>query len=357
MSAATFAGYTLEDIAALATRVAAGESLTADEFAARLADMADKDVSHIGTPIWELAETYKKQLQFDGYSEDSIHNRDPVLRKLAQKFPSSQLGDLNTEHLRAFLAEAWGDKSQGTRSNRTTLLRTFFKWAYDNDYIATNPAARIKTPRMPESDRQSHELDTVKKLVRSQTSRRDQLALEVLYWLGLRRGELRVMQFRHFNYRDQTVTVYGKGSTIIDQSVPAGLCADVEVFQREHDRKPTDYLLYPTRVGRTGFYPNYEDVVIWERPGRPLSDSGVFRWWRRCLERADIAAFPMHEMRHTAGTHFYQRSKGDPLATQHFMRHKNITTTVSTYIHLDRVQEVAAVQRQMPSLWDDTDDS
>ena len=43
----------------------------------------------------------------------------------------------------------------------------------------------------------------------------------------------------------------------------------------------------------------------------------------------------MHEPRHTAGTEFHRASK-DLKRTQMFMRHRSITTTADTYMHLDR---------------------
>jgi integrase len=50
---------------------------------------------------------------------------------------------------------------------------------------------------------------------------------------------------------------------------------------------------------------------------------------------ASVEHFPMHELRHTAGTEFHRASK-DLKRTQMFMRHKSITATADIYMHLDR---------------------
>ena len=68
---------------------------------------------------------------------------------------------------------------------------------------------------------------------------------------------------------------------------------------------------------------------------RPLSPRGMHEWWAKRLQEADVPHFPMHELRHTAGTEFH-RASGDLKKTQMFMRHKSITTTADTYMHLDR---------------------
>lgn len=67
----------------------------------------------------------------------------------------------------------------------------------------------------------------------------------------------------------------------------------------------------------------------------PPSQTGMHEWWAKRLQEAGVDHFPMHEFRHTAGTGFHLDSK-DLKKTQMFMRHKSITTTADTYMHLDR---------------------
>jgi site-specific recombinase XerD len=107
-----------------------------------------------------------------------------------------------------------------------------------------------------------------------------------------------------------------------------------------------EYLLYPQKLGRRGTYPHYTDQVIWEDRLSPLSMSGIDVWWRRMLRNAGLPQFPMHEVRHTAGTHFHEAGH-DLYATQIFLRHASAATTARVYLHLDRTREVARVQRDM----------
>ena len=61
----------------------------------------------------------------------------------------------------------------------------------------------------------------------------------------------------------------------------------------------------------------------------------MHEWWVKRLQEAGVDHFPMHELRHTAGTEFHRASK-DLKKTQLFMRHKSINTTADMYLHLDR---------------------
>jgi hypothetical protein len=51
--------------------------------------------------------------------------------------------------------------------------------------------------------------------------------------------------------------------------------------------------------------------------------------------------------RHTAGTEFHRANK-DLKKTQLFMRHRSITTTADTYVHLDR-EELEEAMRLSPT--------
>jgi integrase len=88
-------------------------------------------------------------------------------------------------------------------------------------------------------------------------------------------------------------------------------------------------------------YPRWERTLE-RRHSRPPAgeevsadvSSWVHEWWSRCLKRAEVKHFPMHELRHTAGTEFH-RAVHDLELTRQFMRHASITTTSSVYLHLD----------------------
>ena len=52
-------------------------------------------------------------------------------------------------------------------------------------------------------------------------------------------------------------------------------------------------------------------------------------------QRGGRRSLPDARLRRTAGTEFH-RAGGDLKKTQMFVRHKSITTTADTYMHLDR---------------------
>jgi integrase len=167
--------------------------------------------------------------------------------------------------------------------------------------------------------------------------------------LGLRKNELRLLKIGDVDLRDGVIHLQQKGGDRVAH--PVGPFPDVVGELEAHitldARKPNEYLLYPRweRTIRT------DRVVFREDKHRPLSPRGMHEWWAKRLAEAGVDHFPMHELRHTAGTEFHRASK-DLKKTQMFMRHKSITTTADTYMHLDR-EDLEEAMRLAYLRWQD----
>jgi site-specific recombinase XerD len=72
--------------------------------------------------------------------------------------------------------------------------------------------------------------------------------------------------------------------------------------------------------------------------------STMHRWFKRCLQTAGAADFPMHELRHTAGDEF-RRAGNDLELTRLFMRHASISTTSDFYMHVGQDELVEGMRR------------
>lgn len=314
--------------------------------AAELRENAIKDKTYQQTPLGRLVARYLSQLAFDNYSPKTIDVREQILAHLALDLAHVDIDDITPERLREHLAERFGNLAVNTRATASSTVRVFFQWAEDEELIERSPARRLRSPRQSDTTRQAHTLDTIRRLIVEQDQRRDRVAILLLYWCALRRNELRLIQWRHIDLARRLITVQGKGRRILEQNIPEPVALEVERYVLDEACQPDEFLLYPQKVGRRGRWPFYIDEVIWENRKAPLSLSGIDSWWRRRVTAAGLDHFPMHEVRHTAATHFHL-SGHDLVATQHFLRHKNPATTARVYVHTDRQREIARVQREM----------
>lgn len=314
--------------------------------AAKLRENAVKDKTYQVTPIGRLVKRYLDDLLFHGYSKKTVDVREAVLWRIADALAYLEPEQVTRDDLSRVLAEGWAETARNTKASATSSVRVFFTWAHENDLISVNPARLLRQPRQADTERRAHPQETIRRLIIAQDNQRDRVALLTLYWCALRRNELRLIQFRHINLADRRLTVFGKGATVLEQNIPEPLGLAMERHILDKQPEPDEFLLYPQKWGRRGSWPLYSHDVIWEDRLRPYGNDGIGAWWRRCVAKAKLPAFPMHELRHSAGTHFHEEGH-DLVATQHFLRHKNPATTARTYVHLDRVRAVADVQRRM----------
>jgi integrase len=172
-------------------------------------------------------------------------------------------------------------------------------------------------------------------LIAAQARRRDRVALELLFRLGLRKGELQGVRFRDFDHARRRLRIQGKGGKIAQVPIPwDDLRVEISALVAERNPHPSEHLLFPEKLGpRAGRGPV---DVLWEDRRRPMSSTALHRWWHGCLERAALPARPMHEARHTAITDFIRRTGNLKLAQQ-LARHESISTTADIYGHLDDV--------------------
>jgi integrase len=324
--------------------------------ARQILDDPVRDKRYQQTPLGALIARYLDRLRFDNYSDRTVEVREPILARLALRHPDTRPEEFTYRMLVDYMTERTAAMSVHYRRQFASTLRVFFDWCLDEELIPADPARKLRSPRSKDADstRRAFDREFIRQLVSGQQQRRDRLAIELVYTLALRRVELSRIRVRDFDFANLVVTIYGKGGTVLPQHIPARLAGEIEMYLREIDAKPDWYFMSPQKQIRTGRYPLYRYELRTTDPTKPYSLDGITCWFQRCRQAAGLeeeAPVP-HELRHSGGTHFHQAG-GDLVKTQHYMRHKNISTTANTYIHLDRAKAVAEVQEQMPGLFDD----
>jgi integrase len=259
-------------------------------------------------------------LQFQGSPATTIATYELPWAWLAVEYADYRMADFCTSEgvpiLRDFLTRHWGDAAVDTRRNRLYALRSGFQWGVDERDLPWNPAGRIKPPKAGETLRIAHTQSEVTRLLASQDSLRDQCALGLFVRLALRKNDVRMLQIRDIDLsREQVWLRHRKGGE--DLLLPIGdqrVRDDLYLHIQGERRQPAEYLLYPKN-----------------HTNRPLDSSSLHRWFKRCLERADLPDFPLHELRHTAGDEMW-RATGNLVLAQQLLGHKSLAAT-QRYLH------------------------
>jgi integrase/recombinase XerD len=304
--------------------------------AARIMREATKDRSYRATSLGlEVARYYRWKKNEWGATAETLRDYEAILAKLALDHADLELTDLEppvgTERLREFIDHRWGEAAPRTRGKVISVLRDFFAYQVREQRLSANPALPISRPRRRDSTRGTFSQSDVAKLLTACSRQRDRVAVLFLFRLGLRKGELARLQFRHYDGRN--LTVRRKGGKV--RLIPV-VDDDLRLELERHilDRRPTpdEFLLYPEKIGPE-FYRGPVGV-IWEDRLSGLSMTAMHRWWTKRLRDAELPHCPMHETRHTAITQFL-RDTGNLKLAQMLAGHADISTTANIYAHLD----------------------
>jgi integrase/recombinase XerC len=238
--------------------------------------------------------------------------------------------------LRAWLA-ALGSRGLGRRSQGRALAaaRALFRWACRVGELSADPAARMRTPKVPQTLPNHLRPGEIEALLDAPQGDgpgplRDRAILELLYATGLRVSELVALDWSDIELGERSLRVIGKGDK--ERQVPFG--------------RPAAAALERWRVAARELPARTLDdagAVFRNRSGGRLSDRSV----RRILDHwvgatAGARGVHPHTLRHTFATHLLEQG-ADLRAIQELLGHASLSTT-QRYTHLD-VDRLLAVYR------------
>jgi site-specific recombinase XerD len=286
-----------------------------------------KDKSYRATPVGGEIGRFLRSLRWSEKKENTLLLYELVLSRLAIDFAHYQtLDEFDHDDIIGFLDEHWGEAAPATRANRTAVLKSFFQWSVGEGRCKSNPTETIKAPKVSRSsERHAYKPDVIHGLVVAQESVRDQIALQLLGRLGLRKNELRLLRLEDFDLVGNTILVHGKGDK--DVVLPIGfeqLRTDIAFYLA--GRNLGEYLLYPRTLTH-----------------QPMDAASVHRWFKACLRRAGLPeTMKIHELRHSAADNLW-RATGNLILAQQLLRHESPATT-AVYLHPNRDDLAAALR-------------
>lgn len=222
------------------------------------------------------------------------------------------------------------------------MLRSFFGWAVECEYIVNDPTAKLRRPKVPDPERWIPTEEHVRQLIGAQLDPAARAAIQLMALRGLRKNEVMQIQWRDVNFATGELTILAKGRgrmtiPLVFPEVIDGLRNAMLAAMGQ----PDHYLLFPHKVGN---FEGQRGKIVAEWRDRPLKPSSMQRRWAGWVRRAGMDHFGMHALRHFAVTLFL-RITGNLELARMFARHKRIDTTSRVYAHLGQSDLVAAMLR------------
>lgn len=312
--------------------------------AARIIREATKDKSYQLYPMGQEAAGYLR-VKRKRLTDSSYRDYERGLDKLARYFPDLELADfeppIGTERIEEFLDSQYGDSSPRNYNKNLSILKDFFRFQIMRGRLHGDPTLPIERARARQVYRTTFTADQRRAIIASADVLRDRIALRLLLDYALRKGALKVVQFKHFDYQRRQLTIFTKGEKVRAIPLPhPAFWTDLERHLLEAEAQPNHYLMCQQKtVPRAG-------VVRF--PTKPMGDHGLHDWWYRQLTSAGIvpqgttAGERMHKARHTAGQRVLDHT-GNLKAVQKLLGHSSIQTTGDIYADWDIDQLTATM--------------
>ncbi len=219
------------------------------------------------------------------------------------------------------------DLGHSSRSNMLCTLRTFFRWAVEQEYMGMSPAATFKTPKKPAPLPRALTVDQVRTLVaylraeEGRRARRDEVLLLTALYAGLRAAELAGLRWNMLDISGGIINIRlskgGKGRAVKIHAGLAEILTTWRELQALGDTAPVFALdetpIQPNRVGKVA-----RRIAL--ATGLPLT---------------------AHSLRHTFATHALRRG-GNLYAVSKALGHSELKQT-QIYIAADVTDSSPAV--------------
>ncbi|WEV73518.1 tyrosine recombinase XerC [Bifidobacterium sp. ESL0798] len=291
------------------------------------------------------------------------------------------LDAVRLEDLRGWMAHESGNHARSSMARKSVAVRNFFAWADEHDIIATNPAATLMTPKIPQTlptvlnESQAERLmETVDAEVSVKPKDealdlRDAAMVELLYATGIRVAELTGLDISDVAFDTRTVRVTGKGDKqrVVPFGAPA--CRALEAWLSDSGRpvlvkagdqyKSGKIVSKKVKAAKTASVADGASVIKGREESDKSNDSkaALFlgargsridqRVVRKVVhEKADEAGVPdigPHALRHSAATHLLDGG-ADLREVQEMLGHSSLKTT-QRYTHVS-IEQLKSRYRQ-----------
>lgn len=226
--------------------------------------------------------------------------------------------------------------------NYTISIKLFFKYAYEQGQLLTDPAAQIEIPKkaqtLPKAVLTVREIERIleKPEVHRPCGVRDRAALELFYSTGIRQNELVMLDVTDIQAEKHTLFIRkGKGGR--DRIVPVGERALLWLKR---------YLDVRYRLLR---YRDHSALFLNKSGKRIEAGALALRFYTYKAQAKVSKPGGFHLFRHSMATHMVERG-ADIRYVQEILGHENLSTTeVYTRVALPHLKQV--YQRGQASLY------
>lgn len=275
----------------------------------------------------QASELWRQQRRAEGYSPRTLECYDLQMRLLIRSIGDRAIHEVALTDLRSYFGgPACAHLRPSSQANRVRMVRSFFTWLVEEEYLPKSPARKLREPKLPARVPKAMSFEELELIRDACRNAREHALVEILFATGCRAGELAGICRQDVDWERRAVVVLGKGSK--EREVYFG--ARAAMWLRRYLAERTDDCPYLMATER--------------RPIRQLRPHQLWYVVKSIAERVGLRdrCWP-HKFRHTLGTTLL--NQGAPLvAVQSILGHQKSETTL-IYAHLSGANRQAAYQK------------
>lgn len=167
-----------------------------------------KTTQQLEKDMMENISMFLNARQIEGLSPLTLRSDFYELNDFA-KFVNKACALVTTPDIRSYLASC--DVMQSTVGTKLSKIKSFYKWLVEEEIVLRNPAAKIKTPKVPKRLPKHLTISELERVRESCDTLRQRALIETLYSTGCRISELIGLDQQQIDWNTSTVNVIGKG--------------------------------------------------------------------------------------------------------------------------------------------------
>ena len=270
-------------------------------------------------------ELYKKDV-FPQLRQHTIQSKEYKINRIMEYFSDYPINEISGIHIKRWQNELLnGGFSNRYMANLQSELSAIMNHAVSFYGLKTNPVSKVpkaKNPNEKPKIMRFWTFDEYSEVITNIDSIKGKCAIDLLYWTGMRKGELLALTWNKINFESNTV--------LIDQSLQRLNGKNVITPTKTYENRT---LLIPDKVIRE--LKEYRELCFDTSANEP-----VFQWEKRFIEdslksgaeKANIKKIHVHGLRHSHASYLINKGVNIVLISKR-LGHKNTSMTLDTYSH------------------------
>jgi len=283
----------------------------------------------------QVIEAYSTFLEALGRTQRTIEtNRERLMyfHRFLSENGIGEIEEVTPEEIDRYIASLYRKNlSVYTIAGRIQVIKTFFAWSDQRNYVEKSPASHLKEPRLNYASNKKailqKDLESMILAARKHHFILEEAMLMFFADTGCRSGELCSINLSDIDFSKEEVVVQGKtGERILDFTEKTAV-----ILKR--------YLSIRSKELNT-----QSQALFIDREGQRITTNKVYMGFRRIARSLNIERFNPHAIRHRVGQGWLDQGTNLELVRQK-LGHKDIKTTALYYSHQDRDRSKNATKK------------